>query len=357
ALNRRPRPDPLGWAELQRKLLRLEQLVQAGKAYREEYDDTNGRIDALFERLTGPSSRDDLAAYSLPLARQLRPWPTDPSADELPGPWNTPAQKPDDKEPDDETPEDSPEDSAEDSAEETPTSDDAAESTPPPEDSPPEDSPPETLQPYDYLPAASAAWNWLLERPTRETLSEALTFTDRAENRLGADVIELHFARMAHSHLDWDGPQDLTAPLRRSLVLRNLAEEAAAPADERIHYWLRELVDSADRQRRTAEDRLMLGGRAMLAADEPSTNAEAGYRQATGRADQIAAAGVILLSYWELLLSVTIGGIAVYLLAARLPRLIVPPLAIALDLIGGSFGPWGAAAVTLRSHGASTPIL
>ncbi len=67
-------------------------------------------------------------------------------------------------------------------------------------------------------------------------------------------------------------------------------------------------------------------------------------------ADQIAAAGVILLSYWELLLSVTIGGIAVYLLAARLPRLIVPPLAIALVLIGGSFGPWGALALSRGSQ-------
>ncbi len=67
-------------------------------------------------------------------------------------------------------------------------------------------------------------------------------------------------------------------------------------------------------------------------------------------AEQIAAAGVILLSYWELLLSVTIGGIAVYLLAARLPRLIVPPLAIALVLIGGSFGPWGALALSRGSQ-------
>ena len=65
---------------------------------------------------------------------------------------------------------------------------------------------------------------------------------------------------------------------------------------------------------------------------------------------QIAASGVNVVLYWELLLSVTIGGIAVYLLAARLHRLIIPPLAIALALIAGSFGPWGASALGLGNQ-------
>ncbi len=54
--------------------------------------------------------------------------------------------------------------------------------------------------------------------------------------------------------------------------------------------------------------------------------------------------------YRELLLSLTIGAVAVYLLAARAPRLIVPPLAIAVVMIAGSFGPWGAPAVNLGSR-------
>jgi hypothetical protein len=61
---------------------------------------------------------------------------------------------------------------------------------------------------------------------------------------------------------------------------------------------------------------------------------------------RIADAGVIEQKlYWELLLSVTIGGIAVYLLAVRPPRLIVPPLAVALVMIAGSFGPWATSAI------------
>jgi len=65
-------------------------------------------------------------------------------------------------------------------------------------------------------------------------------------------------------------------PVQSALKSRHLAEDAAAPSDERVHYWIKRLVDEADKNRRSAEDMLLIGTEPKL------TEADKLWKAATG---------------------------------------------------------------------------
>ncbi len=91
--------------------------------------------------------------------------------------------------------------------------------------------------------------------------------------------------------------EDGRSPSPSRLSTRQLAEQAAAPADIRVHYWLQPLVDRADADRRGAEDRLFVGAAAELNRADglwksavEGNGQDSGYAAAIRRASQVAAA-------------------------------------------------------------------
>jgi hypothetical protein len=318
--------NPLGWEEFQQKLLRLEQLLLAGKSYDKEYQDTRREVDALIRALGQDSSSGDFAVYSLPLVRQMNRWPSTEELQQLPAPWKKPAEpavaEPAAKEPAKKPAEagkaeaaaksdvkktaDSgeAETSAKESAKKPAESAEAAMAAKEPAKKPtseaappkPSEKPPEGPR-YGYMAAAAESWNWFLEHPSRQRLPELLQFIDRGDQPPKADVVEILFLRMLNGYLDpsvWDAQSD---PVRRALAVRNQAERAAAPPDERAWYWVRQGADQADSDRRLAEDNLFVGTPEMLkeaaglwkkVADD--NNSPGGYTAAIDRGREAATA-------------------------------------------------------------------
>jgi len=279
ARNNPYRLHPLAWEEFQQKLLRLEQLVQAGKAYEDEFNDVRKQAESLAASIEDDRLAGNTAALSLALARQYRSWPSPAEFDRLPAPWK--------KRPDA-----------------------LAAKAPEPSSRKPTEVPlppaAEPARPYPYLAAAAATWDWLLANPgSARELHDALQFVDRSQREYPQDVIEVHFLRMLAEHLDsavWKN----TAPIHRAILARQAAEQAAAPADPRVCYAIQPLVAGADADRRGAEDRLFVGAPGELqqadilwtkaAGDNggqpgiAQRSAVGGYAAAIRRADEISAA-------------------------------------------------------------------
>ncbi|MHC4402040.1 MAG: hypothetical protein ACYTG0_20400, partial [Planctomycetota bacterium] len=270
---------PSAWAEFEHKLLRWEQLLLAGGAnlYKQEIHEIEIRLERLRQTLSkepfpDDDAGDDPAAYSLPLARRLRGnWGTDEerqkihdylrgttgvsnpktgpeaSATESGGEAKPPAESPESE--DDGQGSKAPKESSEAGA-------DAAKPKAKPKAPPKKEAKPELPPSYTYLAAAAESWQWLLPNPSPEKLAKAFEVLSGAAGNRGADVVEIHFLRMLDAYLDRDtGRIDLP----RALAARHLAEIAAAPVDERSHYWVRQTVDEADDRRRRAEDWLFIG--------------------------------------------------------------------------------------------------
>lgn len=342
--------DPLAWEEFQQNLLRMEQLVLSGEAYQAEYRETLRRANALADSLGQNSLPDDLAAYSLPLARRLRP---DPEGDRLrgqiaadlagvktpesppgaasppggPPPSDSTEAKPtaaaatasnaaDEKPPGPSAP---PADEQAGKAAPPPKPDAAAkskpETAPPPKPDaapeskpeaapaskpgaapvpPPEVSPAQPKEPYPYLAVAEAGWQSLLNNPDPARIPAILALADNARRSLRADVVELHLLRLLQANLDWDTS---AGHFPMALVANGLAEEAAAPEDRRAIFWTAGLIDQADASRRLANDHLFVGSPESLAeakrlwqeavGDAASSK---GYQFAAARAGQVAEA-------------------------------------------------------------------
>jgi Mg-chelatase subunit ChlD len=104
----------------------------------------------------------------------------------------------------------------------------------------------------------------------------------------GQPYVELHFLAMLRAYLDPPMWQQSPELIRQALAVRDLAEAAAAPPDERVHYWAWRPVEQADALRRLADDRLFVGTSAALqqaAASYAELAAPAGlYRTAQDRA-------------------------------------------------------------------------
>ncbi len=224
------RHDPLGWEEFQHGLLRLEQLVAAGKAYDDRFDDSRKELENLADRLAADPLPPGLAAYSLPLASGLHGTDQTPQqrkalAEYLQGATGGPAVR----------------------------RGWFFDTTIEPSDA---DAPKD----YAYLPAAGAAWDVVHRRANAELLAEALQLVGKADGLPEADVVEVHFLRMLLRYLDGAVWQRGTDAVHRALKARHLAEVAAAPSDYRIGYWVQHLVDQGDAARRRADDRLFVGG-------------------------------------------------------------------------------------------------
>lgn len=331
ATGKTKRGDPLAWEEFQHGLLRLEQLVLAGAAYQAEYRDTLRRMNALADTLVQDSLPDDLAAYSLPLARRLRQnpeidrqreqilsdlaklespeSPAPKSGPDLPAataesPGAKPAPKADAQSPpaeqapaDSEAPgkngaNDVPSESKPDVG---PTAEPAADSAPTPDAAPaPKPVPAQTKEPYSYLAVADAGWKSLLEKPDPAQIPRILSLADNSRRTLRTDVVELHFLRLLEANLDWDTS---AGHLPMALLTHGFAEEAAAPADSRAIFWTASLIDEADASRRNGNDQFFVGSPACLAEAKRfwqeavgDSAAGKGYEFAALRGEQVAAA-------------------------------------------------------------------
>lgn len=71
---------------------------------------------------------------------------------------------------------------------------------------------------------------------------------------------------------------------------------------------------------------------------------------AVGTGERVADYGITEPRYGLILLALWLGGIAVYGVSKRPPRLAAAPLAFGLMLVAGALGPWGAGAISLRSQ-------
>ncbi|MDD4267831.1 MAG: VWA domain-containing protein [Pirellulales bacterium] len=341
--------DPLAWEEFQQGLLRLEQLVLSGEAYQADYRETLRRANALADSLAHDALPDDLAAYSLPLARRLRPDPegdrqrghiaadlaagkapeSPPGAPSPPagpppsdparlkpapaaatapntadGKPQGPSAAPDDEQagktapppkpdtPPESQPETDPSPKPDTAPESKPEAAPASKPTPAPVP-PPEVAPPQPKGPYPYLTVAEAGWKSLLTRPDPARIPAILALADNARRSLRADVVELHFLRLLEANLDWDAA---AGHFPMALVANGLAEEAAAPADCRAVFWTGGLIDQADASRRIANDHLFIGSPESLAEakrlwqEAIGDGAGKGYESAVARAEQVAEA-------------------------------------------------------------------
>jgi len=237
------RTDPVGLADLDHKLLRARQLLLAGKDYRNELTESLGEIDYALQHIGRTPLPQGLAAYSLPLAMRLEEIPeTDEQRSKVIQAWQAAGGKPKPKEGEPEPP------------------------------------------PLSYLASADIGWSWLAEQqsPGREQLQETIEYVRGSKPRASngrlhgddvgggfADVLEVQFLRILQRHLDWlatdpEAVASLPEAVRLAINTRRQTEQAAAPADERVHYWVQSLVEQIDRQRRDAEDLLFVGSGSSL---------------------------------------------------------------------------------------------
>jgi len=252
------RTDPVGLAELQNKLLRAEQLVMAGKDYRNELAELRQQITNLLSEVGHTRLPESLRAYSIPLSARLHeiPEPADDRSVRLQA-WKAAGGRPKPKEGDPEPP------------------------------------------PLSYLASAEIGWNWLAEhpRPGRDQLREVLELvsasngprssTDAASQEGIPDVAEVHFLKLLDRHLDWNAPAaeahgQMNAAIGKAIVARRRAEMASAPEDERVHYCVQPLVEEADQKRRIAEDLLFVGSHAALGQADATWTELTGQDGATG---------------------------------------------------------------------------
>jgi len=228
--------DPLAWAAFERGLLRLEQLLLAGKAYERECRELPERLRQAIDA-AAQKRKQDVALYNLPLVGQFTT--VLPKADAKP--------------------------------ESIPVEPDPAEAA---------------LSPHDrYYRQANRAWTGLLKKNpiTLQDSSAALGMIKEPLGKDGADLVEVHFLRVLGRYLDKpvSAANDL---VERAIRSRQQAERAAAPADERVQYWVSRHLDKGDSARRDAEDLLFVGA---PAADDKNA-ARADFDQHEKRAWQSA---------------------------------------------------------------------
>ena len=141
-----------------------------------------------------------------------------------------------------------------------------------------------------------AAWQWLLAGagPQPAKAARALEWVPFPAATQGPELAEMHLLRvlspqgdLSPSVLDNEGNYPQFVKL--ALAARQLAEEAACPADERAHYFIRHEVEAGDARRRLAEDRLFIGNatdleQARAAWSGGADSAEAMYQGAQAHA-------------------------------------------------------------------------
>ena len=230
--------DPRGWADIQARLLRLEQLAIAGNAYKETYQIEYNPLYSLLVEGKQPSTAE--------AASQAATAAPDPSADRVPRehlmsslPLITLVGS--------------------EHAEKLSPAKSANEGTVDPAGKQPAEielSYPRLLENAKSLFAAGNS-------PVREDVSKLLGQMDKSRPGTCAfDPVEIAFARMikdcamARRNGTWEATSQ--AAIGKSLKCRFLAEQAAAPPDTRAVAWISKQVELADADRRKADDLLML---------------------------------------------------------------------------------------------------
>lgn len=145
--------------------------------------------------------------------------------------------------------------------------------------------------PVAYPAAAAAVWKSLVEKPEgdlRPQITSGLEFLATAQGRTERPCKEVALLGMMSGNLDWDAPGIFP---HRLIVAQEAAEQAAAPDDARVHYWIRAAADAAERDLRLARDEVFVGSTAALAAAEPRWSALIGQGTA-GKYGEIRQAGL-----------------------------------------------------------------
>ncbi len=232
------RNDPLGLAEVQHTLLRAEELLWSGNAYQSELNDTLNAIRKQLDSVGRLQLPKDVLGLSLPLAKQLHMPLDEALTNTILATWEAAGGRP----------------------------------------APKEGEPP--APPPSYLVAADVGTRWLAGLPQvppdrlREVLDYVAASTPRQQVTVAADqaaisepmpdVVEVQFLKLLHDSLDWQAADSADGPsieqiVPRAIVARQMAEQAAAPEDFRLHLWLHPLVEACDAKRRQAEDLLIIG--------------------------------------------------------------------------------------------------
>ncbi len=120
-----------------------------------------------------------------------------------------------------------------------------------------------------YPAAAAAVWRSLVEKPEgdlRQQITSGLEFLAKSQGRTERPCKEAALLGMMTGGLDWDAPG--ISP-HRLIMAQEAAEQTAAPEDARVHYWIRAAADAAEQELRLARDEVFVGSAAALAAAEP----------------------------------------------------------------------------------------
>jgi len=242
ALPRLRQPDPWSLHDLEQKILWLEQLTQAGEGYRDLAQKAEAEIRSTLETMQAPPLLTRPAAHSLALGAREH--------------WLDP---------------------------------------PPPPTEESSGEPP----PLNYLQRAEKAWKEFRELPRADRLPEVLKQVGSPEVGLEPGCIEIHFLNMLANYLEpsaWQHPN----AVKEALACRQLADQAAVPADERVLHFIRPLVDSGDASRRAAEDRLFVGEpKALEEALGLWSKATQDYQQAVQLSEKLAVAFAVRDQSWR----------------------------------------------------------
>jgi hypothetical protein len=235
--------SPAAWEDFQHKLLWLEQLTNAGKAYQGLATETRADLDRAAASLERKPPPEAAVNYSFPMAAHFSSPATASDADlKL---WRTQLADPAVK------------------------------------------LPPELVLPY--LVRAQEAWKWAAESPTRDRIRRALQLAGEPERDARAGLVELHFLRMLDRWLDAELWTNSPPALEQCIALYERAEQAAVPKDERAQYAVRAKVNQADVGRLDAVDRLFVGDRqSLVVAGTRATEATQGYDAAIAQSKALA---------------------------------------------------------------------
>jgi hypothetical protein len=231
--------DPLGWAQFERNLLRLEQLLLGGPAYQKAAGDLKTKLRIWASDALKNVPTRDIAVYSLPAERlstgsTQAEQPSEPQASADPG---------------------------------QPKSDDDPTAA--------------------YFAKARSQWDGLVKKD-RFAVDDAGAALEKPGNRPGKpEIVELHFLRLLKQHLDAPAAPDVRL-LALAIRSRDQAERAAMPSDERAHYWITDGVDRADDSRRRAEDLVFVDSPNARELKKNWDDAKAGYDSSQALGEQAA---------------------------------------------------------------------
>jgi Mg-chelatase subunit ChlD/uncharacterized caspase-like protein len=242
--------DPVAWALLRRKLLRLDSLILAGQAYQDQWEWTVNEVRSLLSQLEKKPASQSLPLSSLAALRQAGALDADAVqiAKQQLDLWAQAVAKLE----------------------------------------PGAAAPPRPDLPYEVV--AEVVWqNALSTTPSRTSVVDALRRLPDGGSPEGDEFREIQYLRLLANGVDW--PQADAAAIARSLQMLDLAERAAAPADHRSLYWIGPQLDAADAAARQARDYIFVGTpEAIKAAEQIWKSPQCDYPRLVDTAQRVSRA-------------------------------------------------------------------